>query len=241
VSGGAFQETISVALDDFCSATRLFPSLVKVDIEGAEFDALNGAQQLISQHRPHLILEQQAGDDRCLAWLHAQDYVAIDLASYRMVRSSADFPKGSTIRNVLFVHESRIAELAYGLPPVLDTVRTLLSTEVRSEIDGYKAGPIRLDAGRYVIDANFHATGTHNHLECGVESFGGPIMRYEAYSRLLAETYRDWVVDLPRPTDVNIFFRFVQGTSDDSLRIGDLHIKKLRNSKPQEYLAAIAL
>src|SRR5260370_7826509 len=74
------ENTISVtslALDDFVEEMNLLPSLVKMDIEGAEYDALRGFERTIARARPLLILEQQIGDDRCLAWLLKEDITAI--------------------------------------------------------------------------------------------------------------------------------------------------------------------
>jgi hypothetical protein len=43
-----------VALDDALAGFR--PGLIKMDIEGAELDALQGAQEIIQRHRPGLAI-----------------------------------------------------------------------------------------------------------------------------------------------------------------------------------------
>jgi FkbM family methyltransferase len=45
----------SVSLDDFCAGSA--PDFVKMDIEGAEYDALQGAQQLLEQRRTTWLIE----------------------------------------------------------------------------------------------------------------------------------------------------------------------------------------
>lgn len=48
---GATSETRTVpalSIDDFCEASRLAPDVIKIDIEGAELDALRGAQRTIA-------------------------------------------------------------------------------------------------------------------------------------------------------------------------------------------------
>lgn len=52
------------------------PDLLKIDIEGAEFDALEGARATIERHRPVLLIEIHAFEllGRCRDWLGARDY-----------------------------------------------------------------------------------------------------------------------------------------------------------------------
>jgi FkbM family methyltransferase len=46
----------TVTLDSYCRETDLIPSLVKVDVEGAELMVLEGAQQLMANYHPDLIV-----------------------------------------------------------------------------------------------------------------------------------------------------------------------------------------
>lgn len=43
-----------VRIDDFCHEADIVPDFIKMDIEGAEFDALRGAEQVIRTHKPRL-------------------------------------------------------------------------------------------------------------------------------------------------------------------------------------------
>ncbi|MFT7616119.1 MAG: FkbM family methyltransferase [Candidatus Woesearchaeota archaeon] len=53
-----FTETTrrQIALDTFCSAKNIIPSLIKIDVEGAEFGVLRGAEKLIKKHKPIIVL-----------------------------------------------------------------------------------------------------------------------------------------------------------------------------------------
>jgi FkbM family methyltransferase len=104
-AGATGMSVRTVALDDFAAVGDLRPSFIKMDIEGAEFDALKGMTKLLRDARPVLVLEQSPEDMRCHALLIAAGYVAADLATYRRIRSKDDFPAGTGIANVLFVHE----------------------------------------------------------------------------------------------------------------------------------------
>jgi hypothetical protein len=44
-------------LDDFCKKSALRPEVLKVDVEGAEYDVLMGATETISRYRPKLLIE----------------------------------------------------------------------------------------------------------------------------------------------------------------------------------------
>jgi FkbM family methyltransferase len=46
----------TVTLDGYCRETGLIPRLVKIDVEGAELMVLEGAQYLMTNHHPDLIV-----------------------------------------------------------------------------------------------------------------------------------------------------------------------------------------
>jgi FkbM family methyltransferase len=66
----------AIALDNFIAAGGPKPHLVKVDVEGGEYDVLRGGSNLFTKHRPLLIAEvhhrQASGQIR--AWLIEHDY-----------------------------------------------------------------------------------------------------------------------------------------------------------------------
>lgn len=47
----------AITLDDFCGTRALQPDVVKMDIEGAEYDAVLGARKTIGLYRPKLLIE----------------------------------------------------------------------------------------------------------------------------------------------------------------------------------------
>jgi hypothetical protein len=46
-----------MSLDDFFSVHAMVPDIIKIDVEGAEWDVLRGASTLIQDHCPLLFLE----------------------------------------------------------------------------------------------------------------------------------------------------------------------------------------
>jgi FkbM family methyltransferase len=68
----------ATTLDDFVAAGGLPPQLIKIDVEGGEYEVLRGAASLFATHRPFIIVEvhhQQAAED-IAAWLVQLRYSA---------------------------------------------------------------------------------------------------------------------------------------------------------------------
>jgi FkbM family methyltransferase len=47
----------SILLDNYCEKYKIFPSIVKIDVEGFEWQVLQGAKKLIEERTPTLIIE----------------------------------------------------------------------------------------------------------------------------------------------------------------------------------------
>jgi FkbM family methyltransferase len=47
----------AVSIDDFCSSSAIHPDILKMDVEGAEYDVLIGAAKTIERFRPKLLIE----------------------------------------------------------------------------------------------------------------------------------------------------------------------------------------
>jgi FkbM family methyltransferase len=46
-----------VGLDEYCSAKQLRPDFIKIDVEGAENDVLNGARHIVNEFHPTMMIE----------------------------------------------------------------------------------------------------------------------------------------------------------------------------------------
>ena len=209
----------TVALDDLAAAGDFRPSFIKMDIEGAEFDALQGCARLLADVRPILVLEQSPDDMRCHALLIAAGYRAVDLSNYKQIHTAADFDRGAGVVNVLFVPNEKVAGSPYfnETPPVEIAVLPVGRFRRASNGDIAMPEPLDVPAGRYLVRANFTASGTDNSIYAGLEADGEVVFRYHTYTRFMAESYSNWVVQLDRPAKLAPYIRYLHG-SDDTLR-----------------------
>lgn len=228
----------TIALDDFVQETGLIPNLVKMDIEEAEFDAVKGMINTIKTAKPHLILETQPHDTRCLDLLRENGYIVIDLNSYREIKTPEDYPAGVGLRNNLYIHQDRIEQTFYQPPFNFQQLFQLKKDDFQltnpSKIELKQ--PLNLEKGRYLIDVNLIAKGKDNEMMCEVIADNQIIFRYHAYSSLLANSYHDWVINLDRTSVINIYFRFLNNTNDPTFSVEGATIAKITNFdnlKPQ--------
>lgn len=115
----------TLALDDFVRTTGLAPALVKMDIEGAEGDALRGFQSTIDRYHPILIIEQRPDDDQSFEILSTHGYQAIDLRTYRLLEKFSDLPIGIGVTDILYAVPCTLVGTAYELPFTFEDVATL--------------------------------------------------------------------------------------------------------------------
>ena len=52
----------AISLDEYVAAGNRAPTVIKLDIEGGEYDAILGAERLIEKHQPRIILEVWGGE-----------------------------------------------------------------------------------------------------------------------------------------------------------------------------------
>jgi FkbM family methyltransferase len=219
----------TVSIDDFVSYTGLVPKLIKMDVEGAEFDALQGMTRTLATNRPQLILEQSPRDMRCHEVLVAAGYRAIDLATLRTIESQADFDPLVDVANVLFVHEQHCGRTPYStditrreLPGISgEQFRRTNYTKPRFE------AALSLLAGRYAIELDVASDSHDCEVMCGVDADGQNLMRYHANANFLSRSYRQWVIDLPRGQSVKLYWRVLNDQPDTTLQLRGAKIERL--------------
>lgn len=224
---GRSVEVRTLALDDFVEDTGLVPDFVKMDVEGAEFDAITGFLRTIEKHNPMLILEQQPDDDRCFRLLRERGYAALELRSYEPIEKFSDIAEGIVVSDILYALPRHLAGTPYA-DPIAKVAELALGPgafEWTSEQNYATLQPIGLGIGRYLIDIDFSA-GTDAELKCGVAIGAVPIMQYHGQADWLSRSARNWVVSVEADGPVSLFFSFPQ-RADPALRVADARIRRL--------------
>ncbi|OLE17222.1 MAG: hypothetical protein AUI36_36700, partial [Cyanobacteria bacterium 13_1_40CM_2_61_4] len=139
---GVSGDVETIALDDFVSDSGIVPSLVKLDIEGAEVHALLGFERTIAATRPTFVIEHNVGNDDALRFLRDAGYHTYCCAQHEEIRSSADCFPGSTVRNILCVAEP--ARMSKVLVHTADHLKIA---------DGFTFADFSVAPGRYILNA----------------------------------------------------------------------------------------
>ena len=200
----------SISLDDFLASNKMIPDVVKMDIEGAEKHALRGFANNLELHKPHLIFEHATNDgDDALVIIKSHGYRTFCSNQYQEVHTSADFLKGSGIRNVVCIHESKIVSTGFANPlSLIEKTKFELSDfeKVSESVYSVKAN---LDAGRYIalLELSAPADATISYqiaTERGVQG-----QYYEQFCRF-EPSCRDLPFDLSEPQTVKINLETVE-------------------------------
>lgn len=196
----------TISLDDFVEDVGLVPDFVKMDIEGAEFDALLGFERTLSKCKPTVILEQSPDDARCLDLMKSMGYVAIDLGAYCRLETMGDIAPGTLVTDVLFMMPDALAQTPYRDLSVVQHGTVPLSDFVLA--DGVlRSAPRHLPTGRYIAHAAFEAEGDQA-MMCGVEIDGQEVVRGHASARLLVHFGSKWPFNALEGRSVSFYFKF---------------------------------
>jgi FkbM family methyltransferase len=60
---GTYIQVPSQKLDTLCKNLNIIPDFIKIDVEGAEYDVLSGAQQTASNHKIRILIEMHSNPD----------------------------------------------------------------------------------------------------------------------------------------------------------------------------------
>ena len=115
---------VTLALDDFIAHAHIVPELIKIDVEGAELQAIAGLRQTMHTIRPLLFVELHAWGDvvitdtvaRLLPQLDALDYCLVYLRSGQVVTDPAVFADRGRCHVLLCPRQSPLLDQLATLP-----------------------------------------------------------------------------------------------------------------------------
>ncbi len=179
----------TVSIDDYCKQLKIRPSAIKIDVEGAEWDALRGGRAVLVDAEPVVVFEDagrhEINRDPMTILLDA-GYALYDSASYRSVdRRFYDERPG--VSNVL------------AIPPRLKRSFSYRREHICTVTANFNA--VALPAGgRYVLECQLDGSGSETAFLQAVDSEKGQIeVMYETrLPSLKHHTNSNLVVDVPR-------------------------------------------
>lgn len=195
---------ITVALDDFINTKKLEPEIIKMDIEGSEFEALQGTYQYIDTKKPHLILEQSTEDSRCIDFLQDKGYVAIDLNNYKFINSLHDYPPGSIIRNLLFLHKEKIKLTPYSLDMQPKFISSFIENDFTKNDTNFILKNIKLEQGRYLVITDFESQGSDDFISLCIYANNNLKINYIGSARWIESSYKDSILNIENTSDIKI-------------------------------------
>lgn len=194
----------TITLDDYCRSNRLVPRAIKLDVEGAEFDVLQGSRWLLEHHPPSWVLEYYpatTADRDPLEFLRMRGYTVYDSNLYRTV--DRDFYL-THFRKVPMANLLAI----YPASPILARYREMTLLDVL-RVDCH-AGTTRTDAlslcqpGRYIVSADFDGPPQAIAGLRVVSSDGRSLAFFEARVEHLQEhSCSCMVIEIDRPIEVH--------------------------------------
>ena len=224
--GDEFQIVNTLALDEFISGGNLRPRLIKLDIEGAEHDALVGCREFLESGNPHLILEQFVNHDgACLLLLEELGYVVLDLSNYRVIHRPTDYPAHSVVRNVLAIHRERIAETPYRVPMECRHLFDATAEQFESNDNGdtvWMNYRFQSSPGRYALVVEFEAEGENSYIELKAFVNQENRVRICGPAKWIRLSYRDFVLDVDKAGDVHVQLMLPNQTMDPTFHLKGL-------------------
>ena len=84
---------LTISLDMFVSKTKIYPKLMKIDVEGAELYVLKGAKYLLSNKKPIILLSTHGYQTKidCLKYLKKLNYQDIKIINASSFEKASEF------------------------------------------------------------------------------------------------------------------------------------------------------
>ena len=200
----------TISLDHFCSKNNFYPSIVKFDIEGAEFDALVGFEKTISSKKPILILEQTPEDSRCFKFLKKFKYNCINLSNFNLIQEEEDFNKIKPISNLIYFAEKNLYEFFPNNQNFKEII-VLNNKEITFE-NNYLNKVFNLKKGYYFLNLNFSEIEEIHEKEIIInlrnKINNSLIFQYHGTTKIIADSYNELIFLIEEDAEYNFNINF---------------------------------
>ena len=207
-NGGPSHFADTVALDDIVGAIGSSPSVVKMDIEGAEQEALKGFLNTLDSHHPALILEMDGADASLQQWLAGRGYHLYLADSYEKLEKPVD----SRLMNVIAIHQDDTKNNSYYNSIVKTPVLVMDHSSWRADSDGFYFKSPQLQAGRYVLSFVPTQEALYDHSKAELSVLEGERLESKSFHNSpwshLSQSYTDQPFHLKRDNSITIRLKF---------------------------------
>lgn len=228
------ERVTSLALNDLLISYGR-PDVIKMDIEGAEYEALLGAKNLIDKsfgsNRPKLILEASNEDSRALELLLRNNYILQDLATGQ-VWENFDIKHPDPISNWAAIPSELRSNFTYMLEP-FDRPQVLES----SSGSCFKSNEIA--QGRYQIEIVLTPTNGEIVYVC-IRNSSKLISRYHGESIWISQSYANRQFDFITSGELSVSVEDPNGKTVPTTKISTVTIreKKFNSEVLKSYILA---
>ena len=93
LSNEGHQPMTCISLDEFIMKSNVIPNILKIDVEGAEFQVITGAKNLLLKYKPILFLSTHGEESKnnCLSYLKQLNYHHIKPINANSIRKAYEF------------------------------------------------------------------------------------------------------------------------------------------------------
>ena len=110
----SYMDVETITLDEIARTYNLYPDLVKIDVEGAEYSVLEGAKEIAKKENTMFIVEVHSSDElniventnKILKWTKETNYSAYYLCEHKEIQDS-QYINNRGRYHLLLIHKQR--------------------------------------------------------------------------------------------------------------------------------------
>lgn len=204
----------TIALDDYCRDNKLAPKAIKLDVEGAEFQVLRGAQWVLDRYAPSLVVEYYpaaTADTDPIELLKSRGYALYDTNLYRQVDRDfylTHFAKPLLV-NVLAISPLAVARRRYERAALITSGTTHVKSGTAT------SGPLPLrQPGRHVLSVDLDGPAEAMAALHVVDESGNRLAYVQTQvEHLRTHTCSNLIFQTDRPLDVTCTISSPEGAA----------------------------